>query len=318
MNKIIRYWNQNRKGFLTIFAVIVFVLIIINSANNLLKGSNSSNQTIQNNNTAVDLTKPNESITTGQKIPEEVVEKNKNIIQEFVEYCNQGKTQDAYLLLSKDCMSEFNNDINLFITNYYQKVFNINRSYKLELWNNKSNYYIYKITYINGNILASGGNNNAQNNIEDYITIIYENGENKININSFIKKQEIQKSQVAENIEILVNYKKVYKNYEIYNITIKNNTQNTINISENRENSDVCLVDSNDVEYNSFIEEFATNSLKLEKYRQTTINLRFNKMYDLDRNIQIMNFKNIIVNQDKADVNQNEVDKKVLQIAIGI
>ena len=208
-------------------------------------------------------------------------------------------------------MLEFNNDINLFINNYYKKIFNINRLYKLELWYNKSNYYIYKISYINGNLLTSGGNNDIQNNIEDYITIIYENGENKININNFITKQEIEKSQTSYNIQISVNYKKIYKNYETYNITIKNNTENAITISGKRENSDICLVDSNNVEYNSFVEEIALESLNVEKHSQTTINLRFNKMYDLDRDIQMMNFKNITVNQ-------NETDKNSLQIVVGI
>ena len=84
--------------------------------------------------------------------------------------------------------------------------------------------YTYKITYYEDNLLATGGTG-ANNNFEDYITIINQDGERKLNINNFIKNQEINKTQVTNNIEITIKSKKVYRSYEQYKIAIKKDAQ---------------------------------------------------------------------------------------------
>ena len=86
--------------------------------------------------------------------------------------------------------------------------------------------YTYKVTYYEDDLLATGGTT-TNKNFEDYITIINQNGERKLNINNFIKKQEINKTQATEAIQITIKNKRVYRSYEQYRILIKNNTKNS-------------------------------------------------------------------------------------------
>ena len=42
MNKIIRYWNQNRKQIIIVIAIIAFIIIMLRVINNLAKQINKS------------------------------------------------------------------------------------------------------------------------------------------------------------------------------------------------------------------------------------------------------------------------------------
>lgn len=298
MNKIIRYWNQNREKIIIVIAIIAFIIILIQIVNNLLKNTTTNNEKNNTNTSKVqDVTKPSESYMTGQKVNETTTKQNTEIIKNFVEYCNNNQTTQVYELLSDDCKNEFQNDVNSFINNYQSKIFRTKKAYNLEFVLSETNSYTYKITYYEDNLLATGGNTTS-NNYEDYISIINQNGESRISISSFIKKVDINKNKISNNIEIIVNSKKVYRSYETYNITIKNKTLNTIKLSDGQNSKDICLIDKNDVQYSSFINEIPTHMLELEAGKQITLNIKFNKMYDIYRSIEELQFSNINLGEE--------------------
>ncbi len=297
MNKIIRYWNQNRKQIVIIIAIIAFIIILIQIVNSLLKNTTNSNQMNENTSKVQDVTKSNQSTITGQEVSKSTTEQNANIIKNFVEYCNNSNIQKAYELLSDNCKEEFENNINSFANNYHSKIFKTKKVYNLDFLSSESNLYTYKITYYEDNLLSTGGKTTT-NNFEDYITIVNQNGEVKINVGSFIKKSNINKSQNSNNIQITVNNKKVYRSYEIYNVTIKNGTQNTIKLSNGQNSKDICLVDKNGVEYPSLINEIPIHLLSLGAGKQISINVKFNKVYETYRKIEKMQFGNITLNQE--------------------
>lgn len=306
MNRLLRYWNQNKKKVLITIGIIVFIFIILQVLNAIAKQSNTK----ISNNTGInvkDNDKPTQSVITGEKLPEKVTEANIDIIKQFVAYCNNKEIEQAYSLLSDDCKQEFNNSIDTFKSRYYNNVFKTNKTYNLELWINNSNVYTYKILYYEDNLLATGGAG-INNNIEDYITIIKQNGENKININGFIKKEIINKSKSINDVEILINSKNVYRDYETYNITITNYTANTITISDGETAEDICLLDKNNVEYVSFIEELPEYDLSLKARRKTNLNINFNKMYDIYRVIKKIKFSNINLGNDLNQVIEIAID----------
>lgn len=299
MNKIIRYWNQNREKIIIVIAIIAFFIIVIQVINGLLKNKSYSNENINTNKT-VDVTKPSRSEITGQELTEKITETNTDLIKNFVTYCNSQEVQKAYDLLSNDCKLEYENDINAFKNNYINKIFDKAKTYKLDLMGSISGTHTYKITYYKEDLLATGGISN--NNIEDYITIIKENNENKINISSFIRKENINKSQSSNGIEIVVNNKKVYRSYEIYNLTIKNNTKNNISISDGINNSDIYLMDKNNTKYTAFVNEIPMYNLSLRNGQQANVEVKFNKIYDIYRNIEKMCFDNIKINDENNQV----------------
>ena len=311
MNKLVRYWNQNRGKIIITIAIIAFIIILIQIVNGILENSETERKEIS----TIDYTKPVQSVITGEIVSEEKTTENTNIIKEFVDYCNKKEYQKAYELLTKDCKKEFNNNINTFINNYYKKIFTTQKTYSLELWLNMDNSYTYKIKYYQDNLLETGASN-LDENIEDYITIMKEDNEDRISINGFIKEKTINKSKKLNDIEIIVNSKKIYKNYETYDITIRNFSNKAILISDGNDNDDIYLLDSRNVKYSSFINEIPVDNLLLKSGYEKNISIRFNKMYTVYRNVEKIEFCNIILDEEKYMNTPNKENIETTKISI--
>lgn len=316
MNRFIRYFNQNRVRIIITILIVVFIIVLIQTINYILKQSQPDIQ--PTNQTEIEDTSiPSESVITGEKIEKETTEVNTDIIKQFVEFCNNKQYENAYNLLSQDCKDELYNTLDSFISNYCNNIFTADMTYNLELWYNASNTYTYRITYFENNILATG-NINPSNNVEDYITIIKGENETKLNINSFIEKENVNSTQTSENgeVTITVNNRYIYRNYERHLVTIKNNTDKTILLSEGTNSNDICLVDTNDVEYDSIMNEIPLVSLELAPGMERTLDIRFYKMYNLYRTIESVAFKRIIL--DKEAYEQNAGNAAIISININI
>lgn len=313
MNKLIRYWNQNRLKIIITGIIIVFIIILIQTINAILK--NTRLEENENKETIVDTSRPSESVITGEKLPEKTTDANVETIKQFVDFCNEKDYQSAYNLLTEDCKNELYNTLDIFIENYCNKVFNIEKTYNLELWQYSTNTYTYRITYIENNMLATG-EINSNNNIEDYITIVENTDGNKLNINGFIEKRNVNKMQEQNGIKITINDRFMYREYEKYNITIKNNTDKTILISEKINSNDICLIDSNEIEYDSMLNEVPSVNLELQPGTEKKIDIRFYKMYNLYRTIESIKFKNIITDKDSYDINKENVSKVNISIDV--
>lgn len=309
MGKITRYWNQNRRKIILIAAIVVFLFILIQIVNNLLANTQEESVAKREN-----QNKPTTSVMTQTKVSEETTNNNTEIIQQFVELGNQKKFQEAYNLLTEDCKEEsFGNDVNQFINNYANEIFSTPKTYNIELWITRFDVYTYQITYYENNLLATGGANKNKN-YEDYITIQEQGEELKLNINNFIKKEEINKSQTINSIGITVNNKKMYRSYETYTITITNYSNKTIQLNDGQNSKDICLIDKNDVEYSSVIHEIPMESLVFEPGMQRTLNIRFNKLYDSEREIEAIKFSNIILdvqNTQTQDTQKTEIKVEI-------
>ena len=290
MNRFIRYWYQNRFKIIMTLIIVVFIWLLIYIINSIL--ANIPQESINTNVTIQDSSKPTESVITGEEMPEETVNENTNLIQKFVSLCNEKNYNEAYNLLSTDCKEEVFTTIDDFKRNYVDKIFTSNKTYTLELWFNTNVEYTYRIVYIEDNILSSGTIDTI-NNKEDYITIIKENNEKKLNLNGFIAKEKIGNTSRQNNIEITVNNKLTYRSYEQYNITIKNNTNSTIKISDGQDGKEICLIDSNEVEYDSAINEISISDLIIEPGSTKNLSIKFYKIYNLYRTITKIRFKSI-------------------------
>ena len=239
----------------------------------------SSNNNLENNSQNI-----NSEITT------DTTRKNsKELIEQFVKYCNNNQIEDAYSMISKDCKSVLFPNINTFKNNYIKKIFNQNKTAKVEkeIYGNG----IYKVTYMN-NILQSGGKSDKQ--IIDYIYVT-DDGENKVlSLNKFLYIKEIGIESKNKRLNIEVIEKQIFIDYEIYTIKITNNTENEILIANQNDINNINLTDENDVKYSSYIDELATEILVVQQNGKKTINIKFNKTFNTDRKIKYMNF-NVIM-----------------------
>lgn len=312
MRNFIRYWNHNRKKIIIVIAIIAFIFILIRILDGYYK-----NKSINSSSPVIDMTKPIQSVITGQKVDEKVTDKNMNCIDQFINYENNKEYEKAYSLLTDDCKEEYSNDVNTFINNYCTKIFTTKKTYNLELWFNSGDAYTYKIKMYEENMLATG-EGNLDKNIEDYITIVKGKDEDKISINGFIRKSNINKSNEVNNIEVLIRSKKVYKDYETYNITIRNKTSNDILIGDRKNNKDIYLVDKDNIQYSAFLNELSTDSLLLKSGYEKNISINFNKIYDQNKIISEIKFKNIILDSEKYLNNKNNEKIDTLEIGVNL
>lgn len=239
LNNLFRKYNQNKRGVWTIIIVIVFSYIVLQAIYGLLRNNKEKrkeeliNQINENTQISSNNNLENNSQNINSKITTDTTRKNsKELIEQFVKYCNNNQIEDAYSMISKDCKSVLFPNINTFKNNYIKKIFNQNKTAKVEkeIYGNG----IYKVTYMN-NILQSGGKSDKQ--IIDYIYVTDE-GENKVlSLNKFLYIKEIgiyvliiDESEIKQNIYNLLSQKYI----EEKSITIDNLYENikTINSPE--------------------------------------------------------------------------------------
>ena len=192
-------------------------------------------------------------------------------------------------MISKDCKTVLFPNINIFKNNYIKKIFNQNKTAKVEkeIYGNG----IYKVTYMN-NILQSGGKSDKQR--IDYIYITDEDENKVLSLNKFLYIKKIGTESKNKRLNIEVIEKQIFIDYEIYTIKITNNTENEILIANQNDVNNINLTDENDVKYSSYIDELATEILVVQQNGTKTINIKFNKTFNTDRKIKYMNF-NVIM-----------------------
>ena len=204
MNRFIRFFNQNRKVIFWSIIVIAFILILIQLLNSLAESSHkykanakienslSNNNELQENNTynSKNVLLSSDSLTQDEQISSRALTDDSNLIQSFVKFCNNQEVEQAYNLLSDDCKEQLYPNIDDFERNYYNLVFNgSKKNVTVENWNKQ----IYRIKLNEDNILQTG-NLQGGSSQTDYFTIVLDSeGNEKLNINGFVGKKEINK-----------------------------------------------------------------------------------------------------------------------------
>ena len=185
MRKLIRYFNQNRTKILLIVSIIVFLIIFVRVLNYIIKTNIQEERNNVSNSYSEgyrDTTLPEETIISGDEISKEDAEEDRNIIESFVKACNSKDYATAYNMLTDDCKNiVFSGTMDSFVKNYCDLIFQTSKTYQLEGWISKAEGQTYKVTYLEDNILATGGISEGLN-YTDYITITRENGEDKLSI----------------------------------------------------------------------------------------------------------------------------------------
>ena len=317
MRKLIRYFNQNRTKILLIVFIIVFLIIFVRVLNNIIKRNlQEENNNISNIQIDKDTSIPDEVIISGEEISEEKAIEDKQIIEGFVQACNNKDYSKAYNMLTDDCKNiVFNGTMDSFVRNYCDLIFKTSKTYKLEGWLNKTDGMTYKMTYLEDNILATGGISDGLN-YTDYITITKENGENKLSIYSFINSYNTEKIESKNNIAVKVNRKDVYMDYVVYAFDITNNSENVILLSDNSDNKQICLVDEHNSEYISYLNEIPQFNLVINKGEQKQFAIRFAKGYSSSNNSRYIKFKNIYLDYNSYVNNPNDENLQKIEMNI--
>jgi len=297
MYKIIRWYNQNRKKVWKMIGIFMLVIIVIQMAdkiteqnqNNTLNNiSNIQEETVNLDQITIN---DNKSVITGDTLSN--TQKNViEVIDDFVAYCNNKQINEAYNLLSEDCQKEMYPTVAIFQENYYNNVFKGTiKNISAENWVGN----IYKIKFMEDAL--STGIYNAENGIQDYITGV-ENEENeiKLNINSYIGKEEINSQNEDNDVEIKVLEKHQYIDFETYVFEVKNNTDNTILLNDLNNEDTMYLEDQNNIKYTAYMHELSEGELKVFSKQTKRLTVKFYNRYGSRKKIENVTFLKIILN----------------------
>lgn len=311
MNNIVRYWNQNRRKIITIIVAIVFLIVIIQILNQMAKEQRES----QNHNTnTYDYSLPTESIVGGATVTVEETEDNVQIIEQFINYCNNRDIANAYGMLTNECKETLFKTQEDFEKGYYNIIFTNEKIAKIENFLSEDNQYTYRVTLYN-NMLATGKID--EKSFQDYITIDQTSQYGKLNVNSFIEKNQINKETQSNDIKITIIAQEIYKDYEIYEIRVQNNRNTPILIDTRSNSKSIYLVGDNNVSYNSLIHEIASNLYEIPAHFSRTYRIKFNKIYSVDVKTKGIVFSDIVPDSEIYENNPEEM-KQRYKISISI
>ena len=295
MYKLIRYYNQNKDKILKTILIIVFIIGIIQLLNYFLKENNNqiipNLNIIQSNNQINEELISDKSVISGQSISSTKLQQDTEIINEFVEKCNEQDFKGAYDLLTDECKEVMFPTLQDFYDIYYISIFNNEkRLHTIENWSGN----IYQVRFTE-DLLATGkitGNETKQ----DYITIIREDEDIKLNINSYIGRENSNKKTEHKNIEMTVISIDKYMDYEIYNLSITNNSENTILLDTSDNAKSVYLLDRNNMKYYFYNNEIVDVSLIVESQFSTKLQIKFDNPYISTRKIKNLVFSHLVLN----------------------
>lgn len=296
MGNIRRFYYQNKDKIWKIIIFIVFIFAVLQVINYINKRKNEEeilNSIMQEEKKDENIS--NISTLTGESIPEEKIEEDTDIMKEFFNLCNNREFEKAYDLLTEECKETLFNTYDIFKTTYCDKIFNNQKNYKIENWIGDT----YKVR-IYEDPLATG-KVSEDIAIQEYYTIV----NNKLNINNYIGREEINKNVSQNNITINVLYKDVFKEYEEYKIEVINNTNNTIMLDDGQNSQMIYIEDKNNIKYEISTSETIYSNLKIRSGETRIYQMKFINTYISTKRIEQMIFEKVILNYDEYIKNIN-------------
>ena len=287
-NFVIRWYNQNRKMIWLIILTIIGVIALIQTLNNYYKNNPKDESSSTNSTTTYN--KSNYSVVSRENINETTSEKSNNLIETFFDYCNSGKIENAYNLISIECKEELYPTVDEFKTKYYNRIFTEKKSYDDILWISSRGRNVYRVK-IMADLLSSGQKDNMP--IEDYYTITSENGQYKLSISSYIGKEEINVSKTQNNITVNIIAKKMYMDYEIYEIEVSNNIGSVLIFNTKKNSDSIYLQDENELKYIAFLNEILESKFKIQNASSKILEIKFNRGYKPTIDIEKIIFDDI-------------------------
>lgn len=317
MNIIRRFYNQNRKQIFKVIFIIASIIASIHFLNYLVGISNNKNLNngVNSNSTVSTITvnNPQQSAISSSTVSNNEYKIHSELIDNFIKYCNEGKVSSAYDLLSTSCKEVMFPTLEYFTDNYQKVIFTEEKIYTIKNWTGS----VYKIS-LTENLLTTGKSNNGIIT-EDFFNIVSEDGINKLNINGFIQRIQLNKKNIKNNIEVEVLYVDTYMDYTKYTLKVKNNNNKCITLDSGETTQNMYLIDDNMVKYLSARNEITNAELKVQPYANKEIQIKYLSAYISTKKIESLVFNDIILDFDsyeENDVKENYKDRINLEIEL--
>lgn len=318
MNRLKRFYNQNSKGIWTLAIIIAFFLVLLKllnlwsakKINEEYKNNSSSTNSILQTENNINL-ESEKSVVTGEKKVSSNLNKEVQTIQEFLNSCENKDTTKAYEMLTDECKEQLYNSEDEFVEQYCNINFKDNSmNFNIENWVNST----YKVKMFD-DIMSTGKYEDGPV-IQDYITVEKEKNEYKLNINNYIGKNLLNKETTKNNITIKVINRNIYMDYEIYDLEVKNNTENDILLDTKENLESMYIKDTKNVKYSSYSHEISLADLYVQKGQKRNLKIKYYSSYNSGKKIKEIGFSNVIMEYNKEDNTINREKIQELKVSI--
>lgn len=309
MNRFVRWYNQNRKTIWSVIAVIILIIGLIQLVNYFVSERNEkrislySNQT-QNtttNSTYNTVTVDEEYSTVTGDTLSSTQQEQIEVIDVFIEYCNEGDIESAYQLLTDECKEEMYPSLEDFQESYYQQIFgDASKNVSVENWVNN----IYKVNF-NEDFLSTG-RYSTENTIQDYITVVEVDEQYKLNINGYVGREEIGASNTENNITVSIEESDTYMDYQIYKIKVVNNTENTILLDDGVDIDAMYIEDENGNQYSAYTHEINDGQLIVSPRETKELEIKYYSKYGSEKEIEKVVFSRMILDNETYTTYENK------------
>ncbi len=305
MGKRIAEWYIRNKSKILFVAFVALVVIIMNIILQLVIKFGNDDEPVQdstpsladtiNNNFNTITMESADSVLSGDELTSYQVTMA-GIIEQFVDCCNAKNVNDAYNMLTEDCKQEMYSSVESFTTYYYNNVFN-GTSKKVNVENWMGN--IYKVEFT-PDFLASGVYS-EDNIIQDYMRVIQgDDGQYKLDINSYLGREEINKTSENDYVSVTVLRSDTYMDYQTYTFSITNKTSNEVILDDRIYTDSMYLEDENGIQYGAYSQELSDPELTLSQNETKEVTIKFYNKFTSEKVINKIVFLRISPNYDDS------------------
>lgn len=293
MSRLSSSYNQNRQMVWLIVLIVVAIIVLIHIINGFVSKNDNVQNTVEQEKNEVVTNNKNYSVITQTEIKNNV----SYVIVEFLKYCNNHEIENAYNMLSDECKEVLYPSIEDFTNKYFNKLFVEKQTYVYQAWITSNGSYTYRVDFIE-DMLATG--KIATSSITDYYTIVEQNGEYKLNINKFIGIEEINKLETKNDITLIISRKRIYMNYETYEIEINNNSKNEMMLDGLQDPDTVYVENEKEQKYYWYSHEMIEEDVYVKGMQKQKIEVKFNKEYKAENETIEIVFSNIVLDKNNT------------------
>lgn len=298
--KVLSRFKDNRTKLIIILIIIALIILFIKAVNKYtfkIRGeSSSSNYTTafqkdENNKLEYEVINNGDS-NSSIKIKENTINNSENAIKAFIYYCNNKQVKYAYNMLTDECKEALYPTQELFDKNYCQKNFDTVKQCNYTNYLDINN--IYRLVIKTDSLVT--GSVNSENDVIEYITVVKNNGEFKLNISGFVKKENLNKQSKNEYLEAEVLEKITYIDSELYTVKINNTTLVDMILSDMTNKYDIYIADANENKSYIISNEYTQDDVTIKYKSDSIVKLKFNRKYTSEnKKIKKIVFNNVLL-----------------------
>lgn len=310
----IRHWFRKYRNLILLIFLLWFSIFIINYFLGHRTLPQEATTTYEAHTSIID---------SSSSVPKSMQENVEELIEEYVEYCNEGNYQKAFNMLSEDCRSYgFNNDIEKFMNHVLVKM-PTPKKYAIQNYSNTKydgkNIYVYEIKYID-DILATGLTNSEYGFTSEKMAFYKDGSEILMTVGEYIYHTDIKSISENEYFKIDVIDKVVNYDSEVYEVKLTNRSNYTVVVADGMESEEVALVLQNETRNRTDITNIVLEPQESKEYK-----FEFTKYVDDNDDSQSLLFSSIRVMEQYSGTDdiptqtiQSEIDNAISKFSMTV